>query len=149
MPGSSITAIRDGLVANLTTYLGPSVQVLPNPLADPTPPCLYVTRERSEYGAGGRGTDLHVFRVQALVALGSDIEAQPLLDEFLQPGGPMSVKDALEVVDQPPHVTLGGIVEDLVVTKVGPDTIFVRQVGTVLVEFLGFDITVDVYAPHF
>lgn len=60
----------------------------------------------------GRGHDDWEFGVILLVQRTSDEEGQELLDSYLDPFGPSSVKQAIEA-----DPTLGGVVEDLRVVR--------------------------------
>src|SRR5215475_8394271 len=112
---ASISAIRAGLAANLSTIL--DVQVSAYTLAQPTPPGLQIlppgvqydrTMQGSATSATRHALDDWTFMVQGFVALTTDIGSQVLLDQMCAPSGVNSVKAALES-----NRTLNGIVSDL------------------------------------
>ena len=114
----SLQAIREGLVRALSVI--PDVQVLPYMISDPTPPTIWVVAGPVTYDvAYARGADDLTMIVQAFVALTSDIAAQQRLDRFMLPGGPESVKAAIEAkMIGETTVTLGGACADLRVTGI-------------------------------
>lgn len=142
MAGSTVTQIRKGIAANLKDAFGEDVQVLHNPRAIFTPPCVWVIRDGSEQFTNDGGTILYRFRLQALVGLGTDEGAQDLLDQFCDPEGARSIQAALDA-----DSTLGGVAEDLYVGNPGPDQLFVKEQGTVASQYLGVEFPVEVYAP--
>jgi hypothetical protein len=117
-----LEAIRAALKSNLDP-LGQAVgcQVSPYMLGNPTPPTIEVMGpEEIQYDvAMQRGGDENVVVVRAFIGISSDIAAQMTLDKMLQSSGPLSVKEAIEKVDSPGsgRVTLGGLVDDLRVTR--------------------------------
>jgi hypothetical protein len=107
----ALTDMREGLRANLATIT--DLQVSAYMLSSPTPPSAHVVPGGDagdiDYDqAMGRGLDLWRFTVQAFVGLPTDQGAQVLLDTFMEPSGPQSVKEALES-----DCTLGGAADDL------------------------------------
>lgn len=105
---SAPTEIRNAIAANLKAHFGDGVQVLPRPLAQPTPPTVYVRSGPIQYDrAMGRGHDDHTYVVVALVANTTDEGSQLLLDEYMAPTGPRSVKQAVER-----DPLLGGLADD-------------------------------------
>lgn len=101
---------RGALAALLQAKL-PDMQVSAYLLANPTPPCMHIFPAGTDYDqAMGRGLDTWTFTLQAFVGETSDIGAQVLLDQLLEPSGAMSIKDAIDAgtVDG----TLGGLIFD-------------------------------------
>jgi hypothetical protein len=107
---ATLTQIRQGLAATLSTLQG--IQVSPYMLSNATPPAVHLYPG----GAAGditydlafqRGLDMWPFTVQAFVGLTSDIGAQVMLDQFIAPSGPQSIKTVMES-----NPTLGGLVDD-------------------------------------
>lgn len=117
--GASQTEIRDALAKVIADHFGDGVQVSARPKSSPTPPALYVRGGPIEYDKTfGRGHDEHELTLVAFVANVSDEGSQRLLDEFMAPAGPRSVKQAAE---RDPD--LGGLVNDLRVERCsGPVT---------------------------
>lgn len=110
---ASQQAIREALAAAIAKQLGGGIQVSARPLANPTPPALYVRGGPIEYDkAFGRGHDEHELTLVAFVANVGDEVAQIRLDELMAPSGAGSVKQAAES-----DPTLGGIVNDLRVER--------------------------------
>jgi hypothetical protein len=138
MTNATITQIREGLAANLSTING--FQVSAYPLANPTPPAIQILRGEIEYDlAAARGLDLVTMQVQAIVALTADIGSQMRLDPLIDPTGSGSVKAAIES-----DRTLGGTVAGLRVTGAAGDQIAQGANGPVLV----CQWTIDVYASN-
>lgn len=115
---SEITkAIRAGIVTNLQTIDGAQlssggIQIVPYMIAAASPPVLWVIPGPTRYDETfDRGLDRLTWRVQAVVGVGLEEAAQIVLDELNEPGGPTSVKEAVES-----DPTLGGGVDDLRVT---------------------------------
>lgn len=109
-------AIADRLNAAIADF-----QFSPLYNAEPTPPAGHVFPAPVEFDkAFQRGVDDWLFTVQVFVSeAGGDDGAQELLDEFLEPYGPSSIKEILEVPDSPDgSVTLGGVVDDLRVIRI-------------------------------
>lgn len=131
-----ITLIRRALADSLLVI--PGLQVSPVVLANPTPPCAQVTRGPLQYHqAMYDGVSRPNFTVTCYVALVSDIGAQQLLDRYLAPTGDLSVKQALEV-----DTTLGGLVQDLIVTGATGEQPYAREQGG---PVLGSDWAVEVW----
>src|SRR4051812_21685672 len=103
----------------------PGLQASANVLNNPTPPAAHVMRGDIDYDLAMQGGlhDLHM-RVQAFVALASDIGAQVLLDDYLSPDGANSMKAAIEA-----DTSLGGLIQDLHVTKASGQQTYVREQG--------------------
>lgn len=107
-----ISAIRAGLVTNLKT-VAESRQVSAYRLEAPTPPALLVVGfDKMTPLTFGRSTFELPFLVQGLAGAATEKGAQIRLDKWLSPLGALSVWTALES-----DRTLGGIVNDLVVTE--------------------------------
>lgn len=138
---------RIALAARLSDHFGDEIQVSPTMLSDPTPPAAHVYPTPVEYDETfQRGADEWTFTVQVFVSdAGGDEGAQLLLDNYIEPFGPRSVKEALEVTDTPDgRVSLGGVVHDLRVTRNEGYRLYVRE-GRAPV--LGSEWTVEVSAP--
>lgn len=130
------TQIRVAMAAALKTISG--LQASAWTLANPTPPSAHVMRGPVEYDQAFQGgTHLWTMRVQAFVALVTDIGAQQRLDDFLSPEGSRSIKAALEQ-----DTTLGGIVQSLHVTDASGEQVYVRENGG---PVLGSEWTVEVW----
>lgn len=83
-------------------------------LAQPNPPGVQILPPEVEFDLTmQRGYDTWRFTVQGFIALTSDIGAQQLLDELIEPAGGM--KATLEADN-----TLGGLVASLRVESSGP-----------------------------
>jgi len=112
---SSITEIREGLIANLEVLNdgGSWIQLSPYVLSDPTPPVIMVLPEEIQYDTAlARGGDMAMFTIQALVVANFDVGSQVNLDRMLAGSGPLSVKEAIQA-----DPTLGGKVDDLRVVE--------------------------------
>jgi hypothetical protein len=128
--------IRAGITAALTAI--PDMQASPYVLANPTPPSAHVMRGEIEYDQAMQGgTHTWTMRVQAFVALTSDIGSATILDKFLAVDGIYSVKAAIEA-----DRTLGGVIQDLHVTSATGETIYPRDQGG---PVLGSEWTVEVW----
>lgn len=100
--------IRAALARQLQEVLV-ETQVSAHMLSDPTPPGAHVYPARVDFDqAFGRGLDVEEYAVEVFVAEVSDIGSQDVLDDYLEPDGPLSVKAAIEA-----DRTLGGLVDDL------------------------------------
>jgi hypothetical protein len=112
------------------------VQTNPYVLAQPTPPGIQIPPPGATYNytmrSNGNGLNEYPFVIQAFCALNSDIGAQRLLDEMCADTGPTSIKALLEA-----DKTLGGLVDDLVVTDQIPGRQVEQPSGNpmLLVEF--------------
>lgn len=128
--------MRVALAANLSTIAG--VQVSPYLLANPTPPAIQIMPGATEYHAAfGTGDDeWWEFTIQAFVAVTTDKGSQMLLDSFLSSTGANSIKVAAES-----DRTLGGLCDDLIVTRRTGYTLFVPDGRT---SVLGAEWTVRV-----
>ena len=115
--------IREGIADALRVI--PGLQASAYSLSNPTPPTAQVMRGEIQYDqALQHGTHWWTMRVQAFVALVSDIGAQKILDRFLSPDGAFSIKAAIEA-----DATLGGVVSDLQVTTAAGEQVYVRDQG--------------------
>jgi hypothetical protein len=116
-------------------------------LDDPTPPAAHVFPTPVVYDESfQRGSDAWTFTLQVFVSTGAGGEAmQLLLDEYLEPYGPRSVKACLEVPDTPGgEVSLGGIVGDLRVVRSEGYRLWVREGRPTL---FGSEWIIEVDAP--
>lgn len=116
--------IREALADAIQAAI-PGLQASAYVLANPTPPAAHVMRGEIEYDLAMQG-GLHnlTMRVQAFVALTTDIGAQMLLDDYLSPDGDNSIKAAIEA-----DTSLGGLIQDLHVTKASGQQTYVREQG--------------------
>lgn len=92
----------------------------PYMLAEPIAPAAHVFPTPVDYDETfQRGSDDWTFTVQVFVSDGTGSQvAQIRLDEYIEPVGPRSVKAKLEEPDAPDgSVTLGGLIDDLHVTR--------------------------------
>lgn len=109
-------------------------------LANPTPPCIDVRPDGTDYDAAmAGGLNVRTFLVRAIVGLTTDIGTQEKLDELLDGTGATSMKAVLE--DVYPQ-TLGGVIQDLSVTDASGYKVY-PVVGST--EVLGVEFTVMVY----
>jgi hypothetical protein len=108
---TTLSAIREGIAANLASLNGNGVQVSAYVLAEPTPPTIQVLPGAIAYDiAMARGVDEYTLTVQALAPLSVDaVNAQLMLDELIDE--PDSIKTLVES-----DKTLGGAAADLRVT---------------------------------
>lgn len=140
---ADVRLLREGLAANLSTI--PGIQVSPYILANPTPPCAYVSLGPVEYDKTmRRGHDDWTFVVYVIVGVAApDVASQQRLDRMLASSGAESVKEALES-----DPTLGGSADDVhVVSATGPQTYERDAVqGATRVSYLGVEFTVAVMA---
>jgi hypothetical protein len=120
--GFDLELIRAAIGANLATLVAAEgMQFTPYMLAEPTPPTVQVL------GSGDivydvamqRGGDQNEVLVQAFVSMISDIGGQMKLDRLLASSGPSSMKEAIQS-----DPTLGGIVDDLRVTRSNGHTVY-------------------------
>lgn len=119
---------REALAAKLNSI--PDLQVTPYMLSDPTPPAAHVFPTPVEFDSSfGRGSDEWTFTLQVLVSEGSgDRGKQALLDAYMEPWGPKSVKATLEEPDtEDGRVSLGGVIDDLRVVRCEGYRLFVRE----------------------
>ena len=134
--------MRAGLAANLSALNG--VQVNAYVLANPTPPCVYVSSGPVEYDETmGRGHDTWTFIVYALVGYVSDIGAQKRLDEMLASHGAQSVKTLIES-----DRTLDGAAYTLTVPSVTGVRVYTLETGAgaTIPPAIGAEWTVQVLA---
>lgn len=128
--------IREGIAQALRVI--PGLQATPYMLANSTPPTAHVMRGEIQYDQAMAG-GLHrwVMRVQAFVALTSDMGAQMLLERFLSADGDYSVKAAIEA-----DPTLGGVIQDLHVLSANGEQFYVRDSAS---QVLGSEWQVEVW----
>jgi hypothetical protein len=118
---ASLTAIREGLAANLAGIEGLNESAYLH--ANPTPPAAEVQPSEIVYdGAFSRGMDTWQLVVRVFVGVTSDRGAQARLDRMLESTGDDSVKAALES-----DCSLGGACDDLRVTGCSGYRIFSRD----------------------
>lgn len=128
---ADVKLIRERLAANLSTITG--IQVSAYALSSPVPPGLQIVPGPVDFDATmRRGADWREFIVQAYVDFSQDVGSQIALDELMAPSGPRSIKAATES-----DRTLGGLVDDLQVTRAGGYRLVDRPGGAqmVFVEF--------------
>jgi hypothetical protein len=115
---ASISSLREGLAANLSTINGLRVYTV---LTDnPQFPAALISLDRIEFDSTmARGCDSIEFTVTLVVARADDRSAQNKLETYLAGTGATSVKTAVES-----DVTLGGAAFDARVTAA-------EQIGTV------------------
>jgi len=134
---ATLTTIRQGLAANLSTLTG--IQVSAYMLSAPTPPTIHLYPAQITYDlAARRGLDQWDFTVQAFVGDTADQGAQVALDAFIAPSGAQSVKAKLES-----DGTLGGIAGDVSAITCSGYRIYTREGGP---PVLGAEWTVRVLA---
>lgn len=117
-------ALCEALAANLADI--PGLQESSTMLSNPTPPAAEVTVGETEYDkAFGRGLDYVSFTVRVFVGFTSDQGAFHRIRGFMASSGPMSIKAAVES-----DRTLGGLAQDLRVTKCSGEKGFLREMGS-------------------
>jgi len=125
LAGFDLELIRAALGVNLAALVAAEeMQWTPYMLAEPTPPTVQIL------GAGEiiydvamqRGGDQNEVLVQAFVSLVSDIGGSMKLDRFMKSSGPTSMKEAIQS-----DPTLGGIIDDLRVTRCSGHTVYRRN----------------------
>ena len=120
----NVKTVREGLAANLSTYLT-DMQVSAFVLTNPTPPAIHILPERAEQTvAMQRGHVTRDFLVQAMVGMADSRGAQEFLDDLLseEAGGTNRVVEA--ILSDP---TLGGACSDLMVVDDSGYQIFSRE----------------------
>ena len=145
MARARLKLTREAIAARLNTI--DEIQATALFLADPTPPAAHVFPSPVDWDeAFQRGADKWTFTVQVFVSeAGGDENAQELLDEYLEPYGPRSVKAVLEEPDEPGgSVTLGGVIDDLVVVRTEGYRVYAREGRAAL---LGSEWIVEAYIP--
>lgn len=110
--------IRPALISNIQTLCDSyGLQPAAYPLGNPTPPTVQIMGVgHIRYDlASQRGGDENDVLVQAFVSLVSDQAGHAKLDELLASSGPTSMKEAIQLKDDPvtDQVTLGGLIDDL------------------------------------
>lgn len=143
-----IAEIKQGMKAALDEIL--DFQVVPYMLSNPTPPsCALFPAEPGLDYHGAMAGDLGGmqsagglvelgFTVQVFVSETADVAAQERLDEYLEPSGARSIRQALEA-----DSTLGGACDDLIVRSSSGYRRYLRDGGGPL---LGAEWSVTVYA---
>ncbi len=117
--GNIATQIRRALSDSLKAI--PGLQPSPYPLASPTAPAAHILRGEVLYDqAMNSGLQDWTFLVQVFVGVATDQGAQILLDSYLSPDGPRSVKAALEVDPR-----LGGLIQDMDVLSAAGEQIYI------------------------
>lgn len=111
MPADRLKELREGVAAAMSGI--PDVQVSARWLTNPTPPAVHVfPGEIDWHAAMGNGHHNWTLTVEAFAALVTDEGAQEVLDRMVADDGDYSVKAAIES-----DSTLGGLVEDVTVTR--------------------------------
>jgi len=133
---ASITAIRNGIVANLTSISGlRAVAEVPD---NPSPPIAIVNLDSVEYdGALNNGLTTYSFQVSLIVGRAAERTMQRKLDAYSDVTGSQSVKVAVES-----DRTLSGEVYDLRVERSS-------SIGSIQIQdqtYLAAEFTVTVYA---
>lgn len=137
---ADLKAIRAGIAAAIKAVL-PQVACTGYLLQNPSPPCFEV-----ELGSTGivfdramqRGLDEWTFTVRGFSGASLDETAQRNMDAWLNSSGGVSIKAALEA-----DRTLGGIVNDLQVERVGQIRSY-SPIANPTVQFYGVEWTVQV-----
>lgn len=107
---ASLSALRDGIAANLATIVGLRVTgFIPDNI---NPPVAIITPQNIEYHASFQnGLNTYNFVVSVFVGRVSERSAQNTLDAYCSPTGSSSIKSAIES-----NRTLSGIAFDTVVS---------------------------------
>ena len=114
----TVNQIREAIAAVLGTI--PDTQVSAWLLGSPTLPCLQVVSGEIPYDETfGRGSDMYVFKVQAMVGLVTDIGAQKRLGQYANATGTYSVRAAIDADN-----TLGGVVQHAQVTSASEEQVY-------------------------
>lgn len=130
----SVSAIRDGLAANLATITGlRTVSTIPE---NPNPPIAVVSPTTISYDASmGRGLDSYNFTITVIVGRADGRSAQDKLDLYVSSTGSSSIKVAVES-----DRDLGGACKDLRVT--GMNSYGSLAIGDVQYLAAEFDVVV-------
>lgn len=139
--------IRQALADRLNTI--PNFGVSPYVMTNPNPPCAYIDSGEIEYDeAMDRGLDMLTFQIVVLVGATADIASQKRLDEFREPTGAVSIKALIEEPDADGFRTLGGVVDDVLVTKVSKPQVYALQTlhTSSTSPYLGCEFTVEIHA---
>jgi hypothetical protein len=133
---AQVTELREAIAKNLSRINGlRTVALIPE---DPKPPIAVVTFDRVEFDTSmGRGLDMFLFRVVAIVGRVNTRGAEQMLDSFLSGFGDSSFKAAIES-----DRSLGGKANDLRVTS-GEN---VRELVVGDVTYVAADLLITVYA---
>lgn len=106
----SVTAIRDGLAANLSRIT--SLRTFASLPENPNPPIAVISPSNINYDASmGRGLDTYTFTITVIVGRADGRSAQDKLDLYVASTGSSSIKVAVESDRK-----LGGACKDLRVT---------------------------------
>lgn len=105
----TLSDIRAGLASNLGNISGLRVQA--ELVDNPQPPVALIALNNIEYHQDMRAGATYNFTIQIIVGRAAERHAQRALDLYVNPTGASSVKVAVEL-----DRTLGGVVDDLVVT---------------------------------
>lgn len=132
---ASLQEIREGLAAALVPLEG--VQQSAYVLWNPTPPAADVAPEGVDYHQAMESGSKWKLIVRVFVGAISDIGAQKRLDLYLAEEGAESVKALIEA-----DSTLGGVVDDLIVTKCSGYRAYERAGGQPVV---GAEWTVEIF----
>ncbi len=112
----SVEAIREAISDRLDTIDGlAAFAYVPDSIN--AMPCAYPFPSGTDYDVTmAAGAHWQTWTVEVVVNIASGKAAQIQLDGFIEPSGPLSVKEAIEQYDEPGRVTLGGACNDLHVT---------------------------------
>lgn len=129
-------------IADAVTAAIPDLQVSPWMLSDPSPPAAHIFPTPVDYDKAFQGgLDIWTFTLEVFVAENSgDRGVQMLLDEYLEPRGPRSIKEAVEADE-----TLGGLVFSCRITTCQGYRRFITQ-GRAYV--LGTEFVIEVQADR-
>jgi hypothetical protein len=144
---AGLTEIREALAGRLRDSLPIDVvQVSAYLLANPSPPTVQIfPGEVDWHQAMQDGMEMRALVVQALVGQPTEEGAQRRLDAFLESDGDLSIKAAIERIDDGDQtVTLGGLIDDLIVVKTKGYQVY-RQTDPPKPPQLGAEWLVHVY----
>lgn len=130
----TLSEIRSGLASNLANISG--LRVAAELVDNPQPPVALIALNNIEYHQDMRLGSTYNFTIQVIVGRAAERHAQRALDLYVNPTGDSSVKVAVEL-----DRTLGGVVDDLVVTSM-------PNVGSIQINdqtYLAADFLVAVY----
>lgn len=144
-PSTGLAAIRAGLARNLTDALRPAGfegTISPYQLSSMNSPQIEIGKGRTDYDEEmQRGGDFVVMIARIYIGYQLDEEAQALLDTFLEPLGPLSLKAALEL-----DRTLAGACDDLIVRGDSGHQMYGSDASSGGAgELLGSELTIEVY----
>jgi hypothetical protein len=104
---AELSAIRDGLAANLATISG--LRIAEEVIDNPQPPMAMISLSNIDYHTDMRFGAKYNFTIQVIVGRASERHAQRSLDLYVNPVGASSVKVGVES-----NRTLNGVVSDVV-----------------------------------